>query len=133
MTHRRPSLGAVGQFFKHADRDPHRAVDDFSDEYNDHVLFGASKQLDWYCDGKVPIEVRTFLLWHIATLVGTPLWEAAKEDPWAEFSLRYFPKLHEKSRSEQKACGKQVMLKHLADPFLFNHNKTDRSQGLFWE
>jgi hypothetical protein len=53
-------------FFKHADRDPIAALDDFGDTANDDVLFAAVIDLAFYCDEKLPIEATAFYLWYYA-------------------------------------------------------------------
>jgi hypothetical protein len=118
-------------FFKHADRDPEMAIDDFGDKCNDHVLIAATLDLGMLCEGKLPVEVRTFQLWYFA--INPDSLKALREEPYEEAIRKRFPDIQKMDRAEQKRIGKDKMLEHLADPAVLKDQNTDRSQLEYWK
>ena len=120
-------------FFKHADRDPGATLDEFGDRWNDPLLIAATMDLQLLCNGKLPIEVRTFQLWYFAV--------NPDHVPPALLDNRYgiadgvkanFSNLHRRDREEQKRRGRKRLAQFLADPAILNDQTTDRSQLCYW-
>ena len=134
----RKLAGNYKNFFKHADRDPEAALDDFGDACNDFVLFAATMDLEFLCKGRLPTELRTFYLWFCAVypppekqFIKTDDFNNRHEMFWSA-AQRWAPMLHNKSRREQKRLGQEAMLRFLEDPELLSLRTTDRTQIPFW-
>ncbi|MBM3544979.1 MAG: hypothetical protein FJX44_10845 [Alphaproteobacteria bacterium] len=123
-------------FFKHADRDPGEALDDFGDLENDWVLFAAASDLKSLCDDKVPIEVMVFFIWYLNINFPKELRNAELPNQamqyWLYLGAKYLGDSRQQSRAELKRRGRDMLGAWLQMPEVINLPHTDRTQIQFW-
>jgi hypothetical protein len=111
-------------FFKHAERDPEKVLEDFTDDRNDHVLLGATMDFGMLATTK-PMEVQVFQIWYFAAHSEKAL--RPEMDAIIDAADVQFPKLATLSRRKQKEAGLRVLIAALRDKKLMTHPSTDRT------
>lgn len=110
-------------FFKHAERDPDKVLEDFADDRNDHVLLGATMDFGMLATTK-PMEVQVFQIWYFAA--HSEKAQRPEMDAIINAADIQFPKLATLSRRKQKEAGLRVLIAALRDKRLMTHPSTDR-------
>lgn len=118
-------------FFEHAKEDPNAEIE-FSDELNDDALAAATLDLFELCNGKLPVEAWALIAWFTAMYPDSIPREDETVRFWRKVAADNFPRIREKSRSDQKRMAVKCIDRFLSDDTILGHNKVDRTQVGFW-
>ncbi|RTL73323.1 MAG: hypothetical protein EKK41_00150 [Hyphomicrobiales bacterium] len=110
-------------FFKHADRKPDDALENFSDDLNDHVLMAACFDYGELADSK-PMEMQVFQIWYFAAHPDKAL--RPEMDQIIDAGQRLFSNLSNADRKSRKQAGLRVAIAARRDPKFMLDTSTDR-------
>ena len=113
----RDLINEFKNFFKHADRDPLRLLQEFDDEANDHMLYIAVEDAHRLLGG-LPVTAQVFQAWFCACY-------PEKLAPWVNKDFAaLFPGIRKMNRADQKRLGLRKIEEVQDDPRLLNDNRT---------
>lgn len=113
-------------FFKHADKDSDRVIENFDETIVDSIIFlGVEDYLRLI--NKSPVEFQVFQLWYLATNPEKISYASLKEI--LDTINHTFQNINQLSRKEQLQMGKAVLLESMKDKELMLDDRTEKTNN----